>query len=287
MSLRLDRFASLYVVAPLKRLASKGQASIPILMYHSIADEDESGMHPYYRTATSPAAFVVQMEYLHRSGYRTCSLAEATDILESPTGTRLKHVAVTFDDGYGNFYREAFPVLQRFNFAATMFLPTEFIGENARHFKGRDCLTWAEVRELQRYGISFGSHTVSHPQLHSLGRDAIELELAHSKKTIEDKTGRIVESFAYPYAFPQTDTTFKNLLRESLRRAGYKNGVCTIVGRAGSHSDPFFMERLPVNNSDDAALLHAKLTGAYDWIGRSQSLIQNARALGKRIRGRS
>src|ERR1035437_7820808 len=151
---------------------------------------------------------------------------------------------------------------------------------------GRDCLTWSEVRELQRYGISFGSHTVTHPQLRDLGKDDIEKELVNSKKAIEEKTGREVDSFAYPYAFPQTDAEFKKRLRESLHRAGYRSGVCTIVGRAGHGSDPLFMERLPMNGFDDLALFQAKLAGAYDWISKSQSVVKTAKARAARIRGR-
>jgi peptidoglycan/xylan/chitin deacetylase (PgdA/CDA1 family) len=280
MNLRLDRLATLYLALPLRRLASREQTSIPILMYHSIAEQDESWMHAYYRTTTAPAAFVAQMEYLHRKGYQACSPADAISLLHSEAGKSVKHVVITFDDGYRDFYQKAFPVLHRLGLTATMFLPTSYIGESTMRFKGRDCLTWSEVRELQKYGVSFGSHTVTHPQLYSLDAHNLEREIVDSKKTIEEKTGSVVNSFAYPYAFPQTDTQFKKLLRDSLRRAQYRDGVCTIVGRAGCGSDPFFLERLPVNGADDMALFHAKLAGAYDWISRSQYVLKAAKALG-------
>ncbi len=45
MELRLDRLATLYVMSPFLRLAGGRGQSIPILMYHSIADENESGSH--------------------------------------------------------------------------------------------------------------------------------------------------------------------------------------------------------------------------------------------------
>jgi peptidoglycan/xylan/chitin deacetylase (PgdA/CDA1 family) len=285
MNLRFDRLATLYLVSPLMRVAPEEQPSIPILMYHSIADEDESRMHAYYRTTTSPKAFVAQMEYLHQSGYRVCSPAQASGLLKTDPRSTVKRVAITFDDGYYDFYRKAFPVLNQFGFTATVFLPTAYIGDNTLQFKGRDCLTWSEVRELQKYGISFGSHTVTHPQLRGLRKDAIQKEMANSKRAIEEKTGYAVDSFAYPYAFPQTETELKKVLRESLLRAGYHNGVCTIVGRTGSASDPLFMERLPVNSFDDTALFQAKLAGAYDWISKSQYVVKMARTRAARICG--
>ena len=278
MELRLDRLVTLHLVSPCLRLVGTHDRSIPILMYHSIADQDESGVHAYYRTATAPSMFAAQMKFLRGQGYTSCSLAHAMNHLQAAESTGEKLVVITFDDGYADFYRHAFPVLQQYGFSATMFLPTAYIAESPVSFKGKDCLTWAEIRELNRHGILFGSHTVTHPQLRELSARAVQDEIADSKKTIEEKLGCAVESFAYPYAFPQTDTDFKNMLRESLHEAGYQNGVCTIVGRAKRDSEPFFLERLPVNSCDDDALFGAKLAGAYDWISTAQQISKMGKA---------
>jgi len=278
MDLRLDRLATLYLALPLTRRASGREFSFPILMYHSVSEEDESRSHAYFRTCTSRALFAEQMSHLHSHGYSACSLAQALDDLGSGRPFATKPVVITFDDGYTDFYREAFPVLQQFGFGATVFLPTAYIGERPLQFKGRDCLTWAEVRELSNHGIVFGSHTVTHPQLHELSASAVKEEIVQSKQTIEDRVGRSVDSFAYPFAFPQNDTAFQTMLRDSLRTAGYRNGVCTIVGRGSRDSDPFFLERLPVNSSDDARLFEAKLAGAYDWIATPQRLVKMAKS---------
>ncbi|MGD1025633.1 MAG: polysaccharide deacetylase family protein [Candidatus Sulfotelmatobacter sp.] len=278
MSFRFDRFATLYVVNPLRRSASADRPSIPILMYHSISDDAESGVHPYYRTSTSPQQFALQMQYLYENGFRTASLPEAVTQLRGEAAGKGKNVVITFDDGYRDFYREAFPVLSRLGFSATMFLPTSFIGEQTLQFKSRECMTWGEVRELQKSGIAFGSHTVTHPQLHALSMPAINEEITSSKQTIEQKLGCAADGFAYPYAFPQTDRDFTMRLCDSLRQAGYRNGVCTIVGRANRRSEPLFMERLPVNSCDDAPLFQAKLAGAYDWVAKSQYLAKKGKS---------
>jgi peptidoglycan/xylan/chitin deacetylase (PgdA/CDA1 family) len=287
MDLRLDRLATLYLVSPLMRHASGREPSIPILMYHSISGEDESGLHAYFRTCTTPHVFAAQMAYLHSHGYSTCSLAQALDCLRSGTRTATNPVVITFDDGYSDFYRQAFPVLNRYGFSATVFLPTAYIGNRPLQFKGRDCLTWAEVRELSNCGILFGSHTVTHPWLRELSVPAINEEIVNSKKMIEERLGFSVESFAYPFAFPQTDPEFKKLMRDSLSLAGYQNGVCTIVGRANRRSEPLFMERLPVNSCDDVALFKGKLAGAYDWISKSQYFVKILRARLRSSAGRA
>lgn len=277
MSFRLDRFATLYMAKPLHWVTSSRKLLVPILMYHSISDDPETGVHPYYRTATSPQVFASQMKYLHDSGYHAVSLEEVVGQLQGRGEALDKKIAITFDDGYRDVYSEAFPILNGLGFTATVFLPTAYIGDRMQRFKGKDCLTWTEVRELQKHGISFGSHTVTHPQLRDLSFSVINEEVQKSKRTIEDKLSGSTDSFAYPYAFPQADRTFTQRLGDLLQSAGYRMGVCTMIGRANSASHPLFMERLPVNSEDDMALFQAKLMGAYDWIAKPQLLAKLAR----------
>lgn len=277
MSLRLDRAGTLYLAAPLLRVLPGRSGRIPILMYHSVADEDESALQPYYWIAITPALFLQQMTWLHDQGYRTVNLASAMEQLQANGSSPGKTVVITFDDGYRNFCQHAWPALERFGFTATMFLPTAAIGDQPQIFNKRECMTWGEVRELQRRGIYFGSHTVTHPQLHDLKPDRIREEIVQSRRSIEDKIGCAVDTFAYPYAFPQTDEPFKDTLRKILEESGYRYGVCTQIGRATAASDPLFLERLPVNGSDDTALLAAKMAGAYDWVGGLQSVVKRVR----------
>jgi peptidoglycan/xylan/chitin deacetylase (PgdA/CDA1 family) len=279
MNFRLDRWATLYLASPCRKILPESEPGIPLLMYHSIADRDESAVHPYYRTATSPAIFEAQLNTLRELGYRACSLDQALRQLQQHPQSAAKSVVLTFDDGYRNFYTSAFPRLHRYGFTATVFLPTAFIGDAPRRFKHEDCMTWSEVRELQRHGIDFGSHTVTHPQLRELAPSAIQDEIANSKETIEQKLGSRVDSFAYPYAFPQTDRHFTRMLRGLLTAAGYVSGVCTIAGQAKPGSDRLFLERLPVNSGDDRAFFAAKLTGNYDWIGEIQGASKAVKSL--------
>jgi peptidoglycan/xylan/chitin deacetylase (PgdA/CDA1 family) len=242
-------------------------------MYHSIAAENEVAVHPYYRTATAASVFALQIESLHRAGFSSISPMDAIRRFREPEAAG-KSVVITFDDGFRNFYTSAFPILNRYGFTATMYLPTAFIGQRRLRFKGKECVTWSEVRELKKHGISFGSHTVTHPQLHDCDAHALKKEIVDSKQTVEQELGCAIQSFAYPYAFPETDANFKERLREELRQAGYENGVCTTVGRPGPASDPFFLKRLPINSDDDPQLFNAKLAGSYDWISKVQYLMK-------------
>ena len=283
MKLRLDRLVTLSCVQPcLKFLAVKDQ-SVPILMYHSITDEDESAVRAYYRTTTSPSVFALQLQHLRDQGYASWSLADAVNHLQTEGVPGGRFVVITFDDGYTDFRRHAFPILQEYGFTATVFLPTAYIGDSPISFKGRECLTWAEVREMDQNGISFGSHTVTHPQLRELKPSAIRDEVGDSKETIENKLGHEVDSFAYPYAFPQTDSDFKSTLGEFLKEAGYRTGVCTVVGRANRASDPLLSRALAYQLLGRRCLIPSQVDGCVRLDLDHPAHFQNGKGDGARL----
>ena len=241
-------------------------AGVPILMYHSVSAAAENGLHPYYQTVTTPRVFGEHMKYLSQAQYKAVTLADAVHLSQSPGPRTGRVVAITFDDGFRDFYTDAFPILNKYCFTATVFLPTAYIGETALKFKGSECLTWSQIRGLQKMGVQFGSHTETHPQLRSMKTEVVRREVRCSKATMEDKLGAPVKSFAYPFAFPETDRVFRQRLRAILEDAGYENGVSTVIGTADRTDDRFFMKRLPANSSDDLRFFRAKLGGAYDWL---------------------
>lgn len=276
---RADRTVTLLCAGFLGRARWLDPAgATPVLMYHNVSSPDETRVHPYYRLATSPERFRTQMRVLAESGYVATGLAQAMET--SALGVRgARRAVVTFDDGYVDFLVNAWPILEEFSFTASVFLPTAFIGNARRSFKGRECLTWSEVRELSRRGVSFGSHTVTHPALHRLPWPEVCSELRESREEIAAAIGTPVTTFAYPYAFPQHDDAFVVRFCRELREQGYKAAVTTRIGRVAAGDDPFQLKRLPVNDADDPQLFQAKLAGAYDWLGWLQSA-------SKRIRGR-
>jgi len=273
---RIDRWATLYLSFPMSRIFRWGNSSqVPILMYHSVSDNLFGKSHPYYQINTSPRIFAKQMKWLHEGGYRTLSLPELRAGLESGN-IPPRAVVITFDDGYRDFYTDAFPSLRRYGFTATVFLATSRIQDAPVRMEGVDYLTWQEVRELHAAGIDFGSHTVSHPDLRSLGPDEIDYEVGCSKATIEDHLSASVNSFAYPFAFPEEDRHFIRFLEDVLKNHGFETGVSTVLGRPEYKDSRFFLPRLPVNSWDDYPLFRAKLEGGYDWLHWPQRLYKFA-----------
>ena len=273
--LRPDRLATLYFFRPLGRLFGRVAPGVPILMYHSIQEPESIG-GPYYETSTSPAVFTRHMKFLSDHGYTAMTLDRAIRSLGKAHG-EARPVVLTFDDGCRSFCSTAVPIIQRFGFAATVFLIAGLTGERRHRFHGQECMTWAEVREVQGCGMSIGSHTMTHPELASMKRCAIDEELGRSKQIIEDSVGTPVTSFSYPFAFPEADHALVAYLEDALRRHGYENGVSTVIGTAGPADSRYFLPRIPVNTWDDLRLFQAKLEGGYDWLHVPQSLYKNLR----------
>lgn len=265
---RLDRLLTLYAFTALRKFVSAKNPTIPILMYHSISDEPESG-HPYFWINTSRQRFAEQMQILKESDCRVISLTEAVGILETAQdqeNSSPRYIVLTFDDGYYDFLKHAWPVLSRHGFSATMFVPTAFIGDNRKRLNGRECLTWSEVRELRGQGVSFGSHTVSHARLYGLSWERVRQELLDSRLRLEDELQTAAPCFSYPYAFPQEDRSYVSRFRQELIEQGYCSAVTTAIGVAQRGSDQLSLKRLPINEGDDERLLRAKLSGAYSWL---------------------
>lgn len=287
--MRTDRLLTMSLARPLHSLGIRDrERRIPVLMYHSISNFGNDHAAAYYRTTTTPEIFARQMALLHSGGYVATGLTHARELLARKNGAGAdKLVAVTFDDGFRDFYLEAMPVLIKHGFSATMYLPTAFIGGQNRKFMDRECLSWDEVRECRKAGIEFGSHTVSHPKLYELGFEKISAEITDSKVEIEQQLGEGIPAFAYPFAFPSADVRFVKKFADLLSSAGYRTNVTTSIGRMGARDNPFTIRRLPVNSADDDSFFMAKVRGEYDWMNMPQGIVKKIRTLVSGARGNS
>ncbi|MEN6490139.1 MAG: polysaccharide deacetylase family protein, partial [Smithella sp.] len=259
-SFRLDRFLTLYFFHFFnRRMQTSGELGVPILMYHSISDDREHGVHPYYKINTAPTIFADHMRFLSENNYSVIDLESLKNCFDKKHKLNTKYAVITFDDGYQDFYANAFPILQKYGFTATVFLPTSFISNEKLKLKGKDHLNWDEVKALSKAGISFGSHTVTHPQLSTLETEEVEYEIKLSKMVIEDKLGKEIDTFSYPFKFPEENKVFITLLRNILQKHGFRYGVSTRIGSVLKKDDIYFMKRIPINTGDDIPLFHAKL----------------------------
>jgi peptidoglycan/xylan/chitin deacetylase (PgdA/CDA1 family) len=266
---RLDRFLTLFFFHPLIKRRIRSEVKIPILMYHAISSAKNDHRHPYYVTSTSPSIFADQMQFLRKKGYEIIGMEKLVGLQGA---LPYKMAVITFDDGFFDFYEQAFPLLKKNAFPATVFLPAGLIG---KELAGRLIMTWDHARKLSHEGVSFGSHSMTHRKLTDMTLSEAEHEIRHSKEILESKIGQPIDAFAYPYAFPEQDRRFLKRYRNLLEISGYRAGVTTMIGSAAPQDDRFFLKRLPINDYDDLRFFEAKLDGAYDWLHAFQIFVKN------------
>ncbi len=205
--------------------------SLPILTFHTLGDESSAITFP-------SSVFKHRVAALHEFGYRTSSLRDAIACIHQRARFPSRSLIITFDDGYKTMYDIAFPILQRYQLTATVFLTVgETPNDRLPALEGHTMLSWNEVREMQKYGITFGAHTLTHPNLTRLTNEHVEFEMRMSKEIIEQALGVAVEVFAYPLG------RFNTCTRAIAQK--YFIGACTdALGLAHTNSDPYALERV-------------------------------------------
>jgi peptidoglycan/xylan/chitin deacetylase (PgdA/CDA1 family) len=219
-------------------------------MYHSI--DYKEGSH-----FVSPENFAKQMEYIKKKGYEVITLDELAGSIKNKQRLKKNKVVITFDDGYQNNFKYAYPVLKRLGFPATIFLISDFTGREKRF------LNWDEVRIMSKNNISFGAHTKSHFYLGSfMDEGAAREEIAGPKKRIEQETGAAVDYFCYPTG------GFNERVKEIVKESGYKGACTTNRGFANFNRDIYELKRIKVTNSDLRRTFSfwMKLSGYYNLI---------------------
>jgi peptidoglycan/xylan/chitin deacetylase (PgdA/CDA1 family) len=218
----------------------------PILMYHKVSPYSH---HGGLGLRVSPADFHDQMEYLHEQGYHTVSLDQLMDHWQKKSALPTKPIVITLDDGYEDNYLFAFPILKKFGFTATIFLVYDDIGgfnvwdDNKNVAHNLKLLSWRQIDLMQSQGITFGSHTLTHPNLASLTPDEARREIAESKKLLEEHFGHKVNFIAYPYGRRNP------VVDDVVRLAGYRGAVTTHHGKNTDSTDPVQLKRLRVTGN--------------------------------------
>src|SRR5437764_272682 len=107
------------------RVSPGSTQRVPILMYHSIADEASRAFRPF---AVPPALFADQMAYLAQNGYTPLTVTRLVQTWAGGGELPARPIVLTFDDGFADFHTHALPVLYRYGFTATLYVTTGFIG---------------------------------------------------------------------------------------------------------------------------------------------------------------
>ncbi|MGB2866875.1 MAG: polysaccharide deacetylase family protein [Bacteroidota bacterium] len=242
------------------RATVKSPSSIPVLMYHRVVQQPPEGSrHGLWVTA---GQFEAQMESLKRRGFTPLTFQDYEQALSGGVRIPRRPIILTFDDGYEDNYAMAFPILKRFQFTAVIYMVMDRLRRN--NFWDADeprvpLMSNRHIREMADSGFEFGSHTMTHPNLTSVGSRQVRKELAESKRMLERTTGRNVVSFAYPYGAVNAEA------KRAVEEAGYEFAVAADSGPMVFSEDFFEIRRTQVFPWTDAFGFWKKTQA---WYGR-------------------
>ncbi len=173
--------------------------SIPILMYHSCKENYPSENSSLYVT---PEAFEKQISTLINKGYTFVNYYQVLDYMNGVGTLPAKPIILTFDDGYLDNYVNVYPILQKYNAKATIFVITSAINDEDIEYDESKIqyMTWKQAIEMQNSGlVNIESHTHNHLNLMNLSKSEIDEQLVLAKKTIKAKMGKDTFIISLPY----------------------------------------------------------------------------------------
>ena len=164
---------------------------IPVLNYHGLTPGGTSLADQGSRFWVSENLFSEQLRSIAGCG---CKVLLAQDLLHASSDQTRGALAtgLTFDDGRASDYEIAYPMLVKAGFAATFFVNTATI-------ESPGYLTWSQLREMRRAGMSVQSHSHDHADLARLSVPQLDYQLRRSKSEIEDRLSSEVTLLALPY----------------------------------------------------------------------------------------
>lgn len=223
----VPKFGIQAVVASYDRNNPVNLQDVPILNYHKVDILNHA-------LSVSPQEFEEQMEYLYKNGFHTIAPDQLMAYLKYGKKLPDKPIMITFDDGYLDNYTNAYPIMKKYDFTATIFIITNLIAQDNRF------MNWDQVREMQQNGFVFGSHTANHKSLTSLTRDQVMNELSQSRDEMARQLGKSPKYFAYPTG------TYNGEIEEMVRAAGYRAAFTIEYGQVGADSDLYLLQRIPI-----------------------------------------
>ena len=250
-------YARLYVL--------KKKYDIPVIMYHRVVNnENEGGVHGTYITAKK---FDEHMKYLKEHDYEPITFKELLKLnYRNRFNNGKKYIILTFDDGYEDNYKIAFPILKKYQFKCIIYLVSHLnynkwdveVPENPE--KKFPLMTWDMIKEMQEYGIEFGGHTMTQQKLAHIPFEQAKEEITKSTQFLEEKLEEKLVCFAYPYG------DLNEQVKEFVRNSSYSFAVATDSGDLSFSEDLFQIRRIGIFPTNNMLSFKRKVHGNYNFI---------------------
>jgi peptidoglycan/xylan/chitin deacetylase (PgdA/CDA1 family) len=232
------------------------------LAYHRVTDAAAAQADPL---TVRPAQLQAQLRWLAARGYRGVSLSAA---LAAPDA---RQIALTFDDGYADFYEEAWPIVRAAGCGATLAVVSGRLGQQAdwAEAAGATLLTAAQVRTLADMGVEIAAHGEDHRALERLPPAAAYAAVAAAREKLAALCGVAPPGLVYPYG------RYTPWLAEVIAAAGYAWAATARGGRNGPNTARFALRRTVVRGRDDGLLFALKARSGYGtWLEARMDLLR-------------
>lgn len=206
---------------------------VPILMYHHIAPPNPKDDAIRRGLTVSPEELEAQLAWLAANNYHTVSMEQLFHHLVNGAPLAPRSLILTFDDGYRDNYVYAYPLLQKYGFHGIFFIVTDLVGLP-------EYLTWDMIRTMRDGGNEIGAHTLNHPALSALSKDAAWQQIDGSKQKLEEELGQKILFFDYPSG------DFTERVKEQVKEAGYAAAVSTIPGNVNNFDTLYELRRIRI-----------------------------------------
>jgi len=234
-----------------------GRKGLAILMYHKVHDNKSDTL------TISSDNLNLQFTYLKEKGYKSLSLRDLKAHLTEGLPLPGKTVIITFDDAYENFREKVLPLLKKFDFKATVFVPLAYLGKTNIWDNGNDQLMNAE--ELKQISddphIEIGLHSFLHRNYDELAISDMEEDLNNCLKTLSFYHIPFVKALAYPYGgYPKKDPVLKEQMFALFRSLGFDFAL-RIGNRINAYpvKEPYEMKRIDIKGTDRFSIFKIKL----------------------------
>jgi biofilm PGA synthesis lipoprotein PgaB len=158
----LTFFLLLFACATLYAKDASSQRFL-VINYHDIADNrvNLKTQNPPDKQAISQKNLAAHFGWLKSNGYHVIGVQDLVDAAAGRKDLPDNAVMLTFDDGYQSFYTQAFPLLKKYHYPATLALVGAWMKD--KPVDGRPkipLMTWPRIREVAASGlVEIASHS--------------------------------------------------------------------------------------------------------------------------------
>jgi peptidoglycan/xylan/chitin deacetylase (PgdA/CDA1 family) len=196
-------------------------------------------------------------------------------------------ILITFDDGHITNYNSAAKILDEFSIKASFFIPVNVINrktegkiseenqillerhnilsdlkEDIINSYPRLTMTWSNIIDLDRRGHFIGSHGCNHIRLSKeLNTDQLNNEISESKKIIEGKLNKEINSFCWIIGDKKS---YSKQASDLIYDSDYKLSFMTCAKPFDKNQNLLQIHRFNIENYFSLARIYFILSGIYE-----------------------